>query len=191
MLKSIFKRTPADSALEEVIKTVETERRLRGFFMGYAWAVVVGRPSHGEFEVECEGAWRRNPEKPEVFAAWKDDAALNDFLAKKKANQTFVETQVQEHRKRNPAEETQWKALFDENVRRIEKRVPYPPIILSQSAEVGFEFDLGTVQGKIEKEKNELLFHAGILPLKPSLVGIWSGAKGLQPILKIHWNGKA
>jgi hypothetical protein len=58
------------------------------------------------------------------------------------------------------------------------------------SAETAFEFDLATIQSLITKEECRFLFQAGNLPLKPSIVNIWHGVRGSQPILRIEWNAR-
>jgi hypothetical protein len=186
MLKLLRKK---DSALEDVLKELEKTRRLRGFYHRHAWQFVVGKPNAGGFDIISEGVWRRNPERPEIFAAWRDEASLMDFLKKKHENQMWVQAQTLNYEARNPKVKTQWPAMYAEQIRGIERRVPNPWQTLSTSNDVAFEFQLERTQHLVWHMEQKLRSELGLLPTKASYVAWTAGLHGIQPVLKICWKG--
>jgi len=185
MLKSIFKH---DTTMEQIRQTLPGTRRLEGTFGKHRWSIRIGKPAEDCFEEVCEGAWRENPERQGLFVAWKTDEKLDDFLKKKSDNALWVAAQVARYEQMNPSTKKEWPAKYDENVKRIELSAPHPWLELQHSAETSIELDLGTIQAHIKREECEQLFLRGNLPAKPTIVNLWTGIRGSQPIVKIEWN---
>jgi hypothetical protein len=180
-------KTKKDSKLQDIIDETAKSRRLQGYALGYHWQFVIGVP-HGEgFDVLAEGAWRQNPEKLEVFAAWRDNAGLEDFLKKKRENQEWVKAQVGDYRRRNPKVEVEWPAKFSEDMAGIERRAPHPWQMLAQSADVAFEFALERTVHLVSATEQKVRAELGVLPAKPMFVQWFNGMHGVQPILRIDW----
>lgn len=176
------------SNLDDILDDLSSSRRLRGYYNGHKWTAVIGQPKGDGFEELYEGAWRKNPVAKELLiCGWQDDAALEDYLSKRARNVVWIETQTAEYKSHNPRVEKEWPALFEESVRRIENQVPFAPLELAHSNLAGFEFDLASIQHKIWEEENLLMAKLGVLPKKPSVIGIWKGAHGIQAVLRVEW----
>lgn len=165
-------------------------RKLEGVINGHHFAFQLGVPKGERYDVEADGAWRETPEHPGSFAAWHDGAALEDFLKKKAQNQAWIAEQTDLHRRRNPKEEKEWPASYNEHIHQIERRVPNPPQLLAGSAEAGIEFDMERIKSLVETAQKRLLEELGVLPPRPTLIPWWTGTKGIQPLLRIDWKGE-
>ena len=185
MLKSLFKH---DTTLAQIRESLLKTRRLQGCFGKHKWSVELGKPENDGFIVIPGAAWRENPERHGLFVAWKTDAALDSFLKKKSDNAAWVAAQIARYEEMNPSTKKEWPEKYHENVKRLELSAPNSWLEMSRSAETGLELDLGTIHSLIHKEELEQLFLRGNLPQKPTVVNLWSGVRGLQPVLMIAWN---
>lgn len=156
----------SDSSIAEIKGRVEKTRVCNGTFNGFDWRLVLTYRNGGALSEMPNAPCRFNKDKSNTIAFWIDQKSLDDYLAKRKANNDFTRG----------------------GGRRGYE--PWSPRTLMQSATTADEFILENVTSAILFEEARFKAEIGVLPDLPTRVPFSPHAVDYhwQVYLKIFWS---
>jgi hypothetical protein len=189
---NILKRPIRNSTEEDIRKACAEEHKIIFNYNTHKCELVLAEPrASGMRQVAENCVCRFNVENPLIIGIYENELSLQNFLTKRRENYEWVQNMICDFRKRNPLCETQWPARFNEEVSRIEARVPHAPEFLATIALAGVQFDMACWRAIVENEEQRLMLELGVLPKRASILPIWQGSRDkFQPALKVTWNQK-